>query len=120
VELAGTPGSLGGDGPGGWRLWQCVGSPAVLELHMESVDVRNDEAIHRSIMTGSPLRWVVPLKVNLDAVASECGVTRTSQVVNEGGAEAQPPEEVQGPLDVAGHENWVNGLEAGVHWVFHE
>src|SRR5262245_9214074 len=75
-------------------------SPLV-EFRTESINIVDDESVRRAVVGEVPFLRVVPLKVQLDAVAAYAGISHPVGVVSERHIETELRVEADGRLDAA-------------------
>jgi hypothetical protein len=107
VELAGAPRRIPNFGTIKIRM-------SGRELVREFIDLSNDESICRTIPSAEVF-CVVPLEVQLHAVAPYTGVFRICGRIAECGLEPQQLVEPNRRSDVADHQYWVNCIELWTH-----
>ena len=86
-------------------MLQLVSASALPNNGMQPVDVVYDEAIRRTVDGVSPLAWILPLQVQLNAIADDRCVLRIKWTVLEHQAETEPFVEVYGKFQ----HSWTRG-----------
>ena len=116
MKLARAPWRVARRGPGAGRRGGRRNETDGLNLLKEEVNIGDEEPVGGAIAGALPLRWGLPLKMELTAVPGDDGVSRGGRVICENETKPEKAEELDGRLDVARHEDGVDCLNHdGLH-----